>query len=168
MSLGTAMWTTCTEDLVLWKEKVSTIIFSCLKVSRTHTIKYEIGVDIQTGNILWVFGGVPGAVSDSTLLRISGLLDQMEPGEFLLGDKGYHGMRGVITPEKRKRLSAQEELDAAMINEHRVTVERTIGRFKFFQILSHKWRHSRGKHRLMFSTIAHIVNIDLRYRPLFQ
>ncbi len=36
--------------------------------TRKHTIKYEIGIQLQTGKIVWLSGGVPGSVHDLTIV----------------------------------------------------------------------------------------------------
>ena len=36
---------------------------------KKHTLKYEIGVSIQTGLIVWIGGGMTGSTHDLTIAR---------------------------------------------------------------------------------------------------
>jgi len=43
-----------------------------------HTLKYELCVQIETGNICWISGPYYGKSADITIARASGILDQLE------------------------------------------------------------------------------------------
>lgn len=64
--------------------------FMLENLSDKHTLvclKYEIGVNKATGEIFWI-RSLPGAVHDINVLRDNGLLDLLDRGERILGDKG--------------------------------------------------------------------------------
>ena len=58
---------------------------------KKHIIKYEMEISWNDHKIVWVSNAYPGSVHDITILRNSGLLDSMLPGEVALADKGYVG-----------------------------------------------------------------------------
>ena len=61
-------------------------------------ITYEIGCNVNTGEICWAFGGYPAGVSDITMAR-QGILRVLPPTEMIIADKGYVGERTkIITP----------------------------------------------------------------------
>jgi hypothetical protein len=62
---------------------------------KCHTIKYEIGVRITDGKLLWINGPYPGKTHDKTMLEGGDLCSYLLPGETLLGDKGYQGHHQV-------------------------------------------------------------------------
>ena len=52
------------------------------------------------------------------------------------------------------------------LNRVRVVVENTIARLKVFKCLSVKWRHGERAHKLVFTVIANIVNLELMLHPI--
>src|SRR5687768_2113448 len=68
---------------------------------KTHTIKYEVGVSLRTGELKWIFGGMPGSVHDIKVLRKSKLTEKLLAHELIVGDSAYQGERKVIVPFKR-------------------------------------------------------------------
>jgi len=50
---------------------------------KTHTLKYEVAVDITMGYFVWVSGPVPGSVHDIKLAYNSGILDEVGMKEYL-------------------------------------------------------------------------------------
>src|SRR4051794_35737324 len=74
-----------------------------------HTIKYEVRVCISNGRLVWLAGGVPGRVHDISLARNSGILNQLQPGELILADKGYVGDDSFITPFKNPQTDEEWE-----------------------------------------------------------
>jgi hypothetical protein len=65
---------------------------------KKFSIKYEVAVHPQTGQILWVGGGVGGSVHDLTMLREGGQHRYLRDDEYILGDSGYLGEPQVVAP----------------------------------------------------------------------
>jgi DDE superfamily endonuclease len=59
------------------------------KMSKTHCIKYEIGVNSHTGELVWIAGPVPGSVHDLILTQLFSLLNQIGNNKLVLTDKRY-------------------------------------------------------------------------------
>jgi hypothetical protein len=57
---------------------------------RSNGVKYEIGVCIQTGNIVWIHGPFRGGEGDLEIAR-SALLDALDEDEMVEADGGYGG-----------------------------------------------------------------------------
>ena len=55
-------------------------------------LKYEIGLAIETGRIVWVNGGIPCRTHDLTLAR-SKLVKKLLPDEKIIADGGYRDSR---------------------------------------------------------------------------
>lgn len=130
-----------------------------------HTIKYEIGTELQTGLFVWIFGGIPGSVHDLSMARISTILDQILPGEFILADKGYIGEDKFITALKQPKNGEEEQFNS-IIYSKRIIVENSIGRIKFFNFTTREWRHDLELHALAMKALIRILNIDIQFRPL--
>jgi hypothetical protein len=135
--------------------------------TRKHTIKYEIGIQLQTGKIVWLSGGVPGSVHDLTVVRNCGLPSKLLSGEFILADKAYIGENYFLHPIKPAITLEEKELNAA-ISSIRETVEHTIHRIKIFGCTQQKWRHNLNLHPIIFKVICHTLNIEFMINPVHK
>jgi hypothetical protein len=130
---------------------------------KQHTIKYEIGVSIHTGLIVWLSGGVSGAVHDLTIAK-DGILKE-HPDRLFIGDKGYSGHENIITPFKSPQTEAELQWNK-ILGAVRVSVEHTFGRIKSFHCLNTPWRHNILYHPIVFYVITNLVNFDLLFYPI--
>jgi hypothetical protein len=127
-------------------------------------------VRITDGKIVRIYGGLPGSIHDLSLYQYGGAKNFLIPGQHVLADKGYKGDATCIIPF----IGRPENLDPLQLEfnvylaKYRVLIERVILRLKVFKCLSTPFRHPLWKHPIMFETIAQIVNIDLKYRPLLK
>ena len=65
--------------------------FSSFKYAGKSALRYELGVDILTGNLVWVSGPYPvGKYTDIAIFNIV-LANCLEPGEGVEADNGYVG-----------------------------------------------------------------------------
>jgi len=133
---------------------------------KKHTIKYEVAVDTDNAQIVWVAGGVPGSVHDLTLLRSSGLLNLLLPDERVCADKGYVGGPDCLLVPFKGAISAREEMFNRFLSKYRTLVENVNARFKYFACLRVAWRHELTLHSVVFHLITNIVNVDCIYRPV--
>jgi hypothetical protein len=133
--------------------------------SKKHCIKYEVGIQIQTGKLVWLAGGTPGSVHDLTISRASGLSSHLLHGEFVLADKAYIGEDCFLTPFKPVTNEQELEFNSA-ISSLRETVEHTIGRIKVFGFTQQKWRHSLDLHPIAFKVICNALNIEFETKPV--
>ncbi|ETV65662.1 hypothetical protein H257_17657 [Aphanomyces astaci] len=99
-------------------------------------LRYEVGICIRTGNIVWVNGGLPcGEWPDLRFARDS-YINMVRRGELTLADKGYNDPNYFIypcpqlqNPRRHKDIMARHE-----------TVNK---RMKQFGVLSGVFRHIR-------------------------
>lgn len=135
--------------------------------SKKHVIKYEVGVNIKTGEIAWIFGGVPGSVHDLTIARNSGILNLLDEGELIMADKAYVGQWQFVTPFKRTETQEKVEFNLEL-GRVREIVEHSLGRIKKFRCLSTKWRHNLNLHHIAFYVVASLINIEFFFSPVKQ
>jgi len=123
-------------------------------------LRYEIGLNIRTGYIVWTNGGYPcGLFSDLKLARESFVLS-VDAGERTIGDKGYKDSTFFIL-----RNSRNEDVHKRILSRH----ETVNKRLKQFQILKHNFRHELAKHPMVFHAVANITQIKLKNgEPLFS
>ncbi|KDO22032.1 hypothetical protein SPRG_12241 [Saprolegnia parasitica CBS 223.65] len=118
-------------------------------------VRYEVGLCIATGDIVWAFGGVPcGEWPDLTLARHA-FVHMLDRGEKALADKGYRDPvyfrypddGGLQTNRRQKKIMARHE-----------TVNR---RLKQFRVLQSRFRHALEKHPICFHAVVNITQLDI-------
>jgi len=134
---------------------------------KQHTIKYEIGIQLTSGKIVWMAGGDPGSVHDLEVSRACGVIGKLLPGEMILADKAYIGEDCFLHPFK-PATTEEEQAFNSTISSIRETVEHTIGRIKLFQFTQHKWRHHLDLHIIAFKVLCHVLNIELEFHPVHK
>ena len=141
-----------------------------------HAIHAQVVVDCH-GKIRYVECGFLGHQNDAqqfTLMRDIGYGKELNfPIDYyLLGDKIYPNRYPLLTPytqpqiqrkERRMRLKCIQFNKA--LNEHRSSIERSIGELKRFRVLGTLWRHPRRKLKRVFDICAGLVirRADLFY-----
>lgn len=117
-------------------------------------MRYEVGLCIQTGEIVWVYGGKPcGRFSDLKLARHR-YIDLVDPAEMTLADDGYADPEYFIYPNARPNL--RHEIKRIMARHESVN-----SRLKAFHVLSGTFRHDLKKHHLCFYAVANMVQLML-------
>jgi DDE superfamily endonuclease len=143
---------------------------------KAHTVKTQVVVDV-CGRIEAVSVSVPGgAYHDLTLLRGSGVLEQLAPGEAAMADKGYVGVANyypdvpVVLPFKASRghpLTAAQEASNRVVACCRIVVEHTMAQWNRFTVLRQVFRgQQRQRHGQVIRVVAQLVNRRLRVKPL--
>jgi hypothetical protein len=130
-----------------------------------HTVKTQI---IATRKqILHVFGGLPGSLSDQTLLGASGVVEQVPPTVPIRLDKGYEGTakrhpdRAVQQPVKGQRNHKVTVFGRAynyLLSALRIYVEHHFARLQKFGILRQEYRGRLQAHEDIFCIISGLLN----------
>ncbi len=125
-------------------------------------LRYEVGLCIKTGHIVWVNGGVPcGAWPDLTLAR-SAFVPALARTEQALADRGYSGEAKIITLNNQMQTSQRQK---EIMSRH----ETVNARMKFFGALRQIFRHEVHLHPLCFYAVANIVQMTIENgSPLFS
>ena len=110
-----------------------------------NTTKYLVGIT-PAGAISFLSSGWGGRVSDKTITVESGFLNKLEPGDEILADRGFlvrdelaavgATLRIPSFTKGKKQMSAQEVDTSRQLSRVRIHVERVIGRWKNYKILS--------------------------------
>jgi hypothetical protein len=140
---------------------------------KQHTLKSQVAVDEETGEICDLPDSVPGPTADITLLKQSELLSRLPEGVGGLGDLAYVGIaqehpQGLgATPRRKPRGKDRPEEDIAFnraFARRRIVVEHTIDRMRRYQCLSQTDRHHRCHHSARTRAVAGLVNRQIRSR----
>lgn len=107
---------------------------------KTTGLNVQVACDLA-GRLAWISDPVDGRRHDSAALTMSGVLDTLDPADWM-GDKGYIG-KGMITPIRkpahRELLDWEKEYNTA-VNRIRYLIERAIANFKTWRILHTDYR----------------------------
>ena len=123
-------------------------------------LRYEVGVCILTGDIVWIHGPFPcGRWPDLKIFR-SALKHALSAGEKVVADRGYRGEPDfIITPSGD---STEEE---GPVRGRQETVN---WRFKNWNILRRIFRHDVRKHQPAFGSVATITQLQIENgEPLY-
>ncbi|WP_209307757.1 transposase family protein [Geodermatophilus sp. DF01_2] len=123
---------------------------------RTTGLNVQVVCDLY-GRLAWVSDPVDGRRHDSAALKLSGILDTLEPSEWM-GDKGYVGadmMTPIRKPPHRALLDWEKEFNTE-VNRIRYMIERAIAHFKTWRILHTDYRRPLATFK---ETISAVVNL---------
>lgn len=119
-------------------------------------VRYELGVSINTGDIVSLHGPFPcGAYPDISIFRL-GLKRMLGPGEKVIADRGYRGDTKTCTP-----LDSRNQQHSIAMGRARARHETINGRLKKWNCIKNVYRHHLDKHYLIFTSIAIIEQISI-------
>jgi hypothetical protein len=140
---------------------------------KRHTLKSQLAVDEQSGQIVDVAASTFGPTADLTLPKQSGLLERLPPGVGAIADLAYVGIETLhptglgATPRRKPRGQPRPAEDMAFntaFSRRRIKVEHTIGRVRRYEALNQTDRHHRTRHTERVVAVAGLVNRQIRHR----
>jgi hypothetical protein len=140
---------------------------------KQHTLKSQVAVNEETGEICDVADSVLGPTADITVLKESGLLERLPKGVGGIGDLAYIGIAEAhpqhlgATPRRKPRGKERPHEDVCFnraFAKRRIKVEHTIGRMRRYQCLNQTDRHHRRNHSARTRAVAGLVNRQIRSR----
>ena len=134
---------------------------------RKPGVRYEVGIGIQTGYIVWIHGPFKAGYTDIQIFRSKIKVKLLKAGERAEADDGYAGEPAACDLPKEMLCGspAQRKRKAVVRSRH----ETCNKRFKQFQILKQVFRNDIGRHKDVFTAIAVITQISFTNgNPLFQ
>lgn len=138
---------------------------------KQNTLKTQIVVNEETGEICEIGESVPGPQSDIKTLEESGLMKRLPEGVGAGGDLAYVGIdklhqQGLgVTPRRKPRGKERPPQDIEYnraFARRRIVVEHTIGRMRRYESLNQMDREHREKHSERVRAVAGLVNRQLR------
>jgi len=132
---------------------------------KAFTLKYQVTIGINSGKVLHIFGPKAGSIHDITIYHESQLPQWLcDNSVTVLGDKGYIGCNGVITPFKRRRREIPLTFDQQMFNvalaQKRIKVENHFASLKKWKVLSHIYRGSLESHKDIFLSCELLISLE--------
>jgi hypothetical protein len=138
---------------------------------KTHTLKSQVAVNEETGEIVDVPDSAPGPLPDLKLLEQSGLMDRLPDTVGRMGDSGYQGIAKLHplgrSPRKKPRGKPRPPEDAAYntaFSRRRIIVENTLNRMRRYQSITQPDRNHRQQHTARVRAVAGLANLQIRSR----
>jgi DDE superfamily endonuclease len=127
-------------------------------------LRYEIGVCLQTGWIVWKNGPYPAGSYPDLLIARDSLYQHFPQGEMYIADSGYRdGGERAVTPSGRNNVFEK------MTSSARARHENVNSRLKNFKILSAPYRNVIHTHYIFFHAIVNMVQVEIQtVRPMRQ
>ena len=129
-------------------------------------LKYEVGVCIATGHIVWVNGPFRCGENDINVARQS-IVGKLTEDEMAVADRGYPGEDWHIkTPLPHHARTAKE---TEMMGGARGRHETVNKRLKIFEVLKKRFRHDLLLHSSCFRAVAVTTQLNFNHgEPPFQ
>lgn len=123
-------------------------------------LRYEIGLSLRKGHIVWAYGGYPcGDWPDLKLAR-EAFVDFLDRGERSMADKGYKDEKYFLLPTVRN-----SKRHKFIMSRH----ETVNKRLKQFRVLSETYRHKLSAHKYCFHAVVNLTQLSIVYEePLFS
>ena len=128
-------------------------------------VRYEVGICIQTGFIVWINGPFPCGEWPDLKIALSSLVHMFEGDECAIADNGYRGYPQYFDTPWKVLDNPMQRTRKALARARHETVNR---RFKEWKILQERFRHPLEKHGMVFQAIANIVQLKMMEQPTWQ
>jgi hypothetical protein len=133
--------------------------FSLFKFKGKCGLRYEIGVDILAGNIVWINGPYAAGKYPDIKKFCNGLAHWLDEHERVEADDGYIGkaLQKVKCPGCTSNPTKNQEMQNRVRSRH----ESLNGRLKNWEILKSMYHHDIMEHGNVFQAIAVITQISI-------
>jgi hypothetical protein len=140
-------------------------LFGSHKYAGKSALRYELGVDILMGNLVWIQGPYPAGAWPDIKIFTSCLAHFLEPYERVEADGGYRGHADKVKCPKSD-VNPVENLK--MQGHVRARHETLNGRLKNWGILPQVFHHDIRRHGYVFRACAVITQLTIEHgEPLF-
>ena len=140
---------------------------------KQHTLKSQVAIDEQTGQVVDIAESVPGPTADINLLQQSDLMSRLPDGVGGMGDLAYIGIDKLdaqhigAAPRRKPRGQPRPAEDIAYntaFARRRIGVEHTIGRLRRYEAITHTDRNHRRDHTTRVRAVAGLANRQIDHR----
>lgn len=134
---------------------------------KQHTLKSQVAVNEETGQVVDIPESVVGPTADIKLLEQSKVLERLPEGVGAIGDLAYVGIEKLhpqglgAAPRRKPRGKDRPPEDVAYnraFSKRRIVVEHTIGRMRRYQAITQIDRNHRQGHTARTRAVAGLVN----------
>ena len=119
-------------------------------------IRYDVGICIRTGNIVYWSGGDKAGKYDDLSLARRGICRLLNPGEKVLADKGYRDARYFVYPTNIRG-------DNSLLKKISARHENINARLTCWGVLRNRYRGDLYHHLCLFSAIIEVEQFKLKH-----
>ena len=119
-------------------------------------MRYEVGIAIRTGWIVWINGPYPPGDWPDVRIARDKLIYCLRRGEKVIADSGYGGY-WFITPSGNNTI---QDYRQSVVRARHETINHI---FKTYNILHRTFRHAKTLHARVFTAVANLVQLHLEY-----
>ena len=131
--------------------------FGSHKYAGKSALRYELGVSILGGDLVWIQGPYPAGKFTDIAIFNKVLCNFLDPGEWVEVDKGYAGhVNKIVCPANADKGPPERQVMQARVRLHHETLE---GRLKTWGILSQVFRHHITLHGTAFWACAVVTQL---------
>jgi len=139
--------------------------FASHKYAGKSALRYELGVDILAGNLVWIQGPYPAGKYNDITIFDEVLRHFLEPGERVEPDKGYRGHMDKVKGPGNDLTTKNSKMQGRVRAPH----ETLNGRLKNWGILSQVFRHFILWHGMVLRECGVVTQLMIANgEPLFE
>ena len=132
--------------------------FASHKYAGKSALRYELGVSIQGGDLVWIQGPYPAGAFTDIVIFNKVLRNFLDPGERVEADKGYAGHADkIVCPANAGNPPKLEAMQGRVRARH----ETLNGRLKNWGILFQVFHHRITLHGTAFRACAVVTQISI-------
>ena len=128
-------------------------------------LRYEVGICIQTGWIVWINGPFPCGEWPDVKIALEELVYMFEGDERAVADRGYKGYPMYFDTPWRFLDNWWQKCRKAVVRARHETINR---RLKQWDVLRQPFRHHLSLHEICFKAVANIEQFHLEQEPTWQ
>ena len=128
-------------------------------------VRYEIGICIQTGWIVWINGPFPCGTWPDIKIALEDLVYMFIGDERAVADKGYRGYECYFDTPWRYLDNVDQRVRKALARARHECINH---RFKQWRALKDIWRHDIADHGRAMQAVANIEQFLLQQSPSWQ
>ena len=117
-------------------------------------MRYEIGLEVESGYIVWAYGGFPAGSNRDIDISRKRFVKKLQPNERAVADKGYRHSDSFYVCENNDPCNKR-------IKQILARHENVNRRVKTFDCMSGVFRHDLSLHRDYFYAVVNIVQISI-------
>ncbi len=133
--------------------------FASHKYAGKSALRYELGVDILTGNLVWIQGPYPAGKYTNIRFFNKVLHHFLEPGKQVEANEGYCSHPDKIKCPRNDPNPAENRAMQGRVSVHHETLN---GRLKTWGILSQVFHHRITMHGNVFRACAVVTQLTLK------
>jgi hypothetical protein len=126
-------------------------------------LRYELGVCIRTGDLVWIHGPFPAGDWNDLAIFLNAIKYYLLPGECVEADDGYKAEDPAVVRAPGAVRFMEDKHWHMKRSKARRRHETINQRIKQYSVLTHRFRHDLGKHSMCFRACAVLTQLPFDF-----